>query len=234
MSDIAAAKSLLIVDDDTELSAMLATYLGENGYTVSTLNSAAQLDNALAKQMPDLLILDVMMPGEDGLSVARRLSEQLPILILSARGSEVDRILGLEFGVDDYMAKPFNPRELLARIKAVLRRQRTSRSAQKNFIDFGEFRLDMERRQLFRGDEPVQLTTAEFALLKALALHPGKVLTRDELANSANGPDRLPFDRSIDARVTRLRRRLGDDPANPRYIQTVWGTGYMFIAEITG
>ena len=206
MSDIAAAKSLLIVDDDTELSAMLATYLGENGYTVSTLNSAAQLDNALAKQMPDLLILDVMMPGEDGLSVARRLSEQLPILILSARGSEVDRILGLEFGVDDYMAKPFNPRELLARIKAVLRRQRTSRSAQKNFIDFGEFRLDMERRQLFRGDEPVQLTTAEFALLKALALHPGKVLTRDELANSANGPDRLPFDRSIPV----IYRRSGE------------------------
>jgi two-component system phosphate regulon response regulator OmpR len=232
MPEFADSQSLLIVDDDNELSAMLATYLGENGYAVSTLSSAAKLDEVLARQMPDLLILDVMMPGEDGLSVARRLSEQLPILILSARGGEVDRILGLEFGVDDYMAKPFNPRELLARIKAVLRRQRTNRPSARTSIDFGDFRLDLDKRQLFRDDVPVPLTTAEFALLKVLAQNPGKVLSRDDLANLANGPDRLPFDRSIDARVTRLRRRLGDDPTNPRYIQTVWGTGYMFIAEI--
>ena len=144
----------------------------------------------------------------------------------------MDRILGLEFGVDDYMAKPFNPRELLARIKAVLRRQRTNRPSARTSIDFGDFHLDLDKRQLLRDDVPVPLTTAEFALLKVLAQNPGKVLSRDDLANLANGPDRLPFDRSIDARVTRLRRRLGDDPTNPRYIQTVWGTGYMFIAEI--
>lgn len=221
---------LLIVDDDRELSSMLATYLTGQGYRVAVLDRGDGLDAMLAQAMPDLLILDVMLPGEDGLSIARRLSGRLPILMLSARGEDIDRILGLEFGADDYLAKPFNPRELLARVKALLRRVR--KPLPNDSLRFGDYVLDLTRRTLHRNGEPVALTSAEFALLKVLASHPGRVFTRDDLvAVGSNGPDRLPFDRSIDARVARLRRKLDDDSDAPRYIRTVWGAGYVFIGH---
>ncbi|MEW6120819.1 MAG: response regulator [Pseudomonadota bacterium] len=221
---------LLIVDDDRELSAMLATYLTGQGYRVTVLEDGSGLDVALAQLAPDLLILDVMLPGEDGLSIARRLNGRLPILMLSARGEDIDRILGLELGADDYLAKPFNPRELLARVKALLRR--ASKPPPCDRLRFGEFELDLARRTLHRQGEPVTLTSAEFSLLKVLASHPGRVFTRDDLvAVGSNGPDRLPFDRSIDARVARLRKKLDDDSDAPRYIRTVWGAGYVFIGH---
>ena len=223
---------LLIVDDDQDLSSMLTAYLKGQGYQVTTLGHGGGLDAALAQTAPDLLILDVMLPGEDGLSIARRLAGTLPILMLSAKGEDVDRILGLEFGADDYLAKPFNPRELLARIKALLRRVRTP--PQSGTLRFGEYVLDLSRRSLYRGCTPVVLTSAEFALLKMLASHPGRVFSRDDLvAAASSGPDRLPFDRSIDARVARLRKKLDDTPETPRYIRTVWGTGYVFIGHET-
>lgn len=220
---------LLIVDDDRELSAMLSTYFGEQGYHVSALDHGGGLDAVLARNMPDLLILDVMLPGEDGLSIARRLAGSVPILMLSAQGDDVDRILGLEFGADDYLAKPFNPRELLARVKALLRRTRTPPAH--DTVRFGEYVLDIARRTLHKNEVPVVLTTAEFALLKVLASYPGRVFSRDDLVTAASGPDRLPFDRSIDARVARLRRKLGDSPTAPRYIRTIWGTGYVFTGH---
>ena len=223
---------LLIVDDDHELSSMLSTYLTGQGYQVTVLGHGGGLDAALAQTAPDLLIFDVMLPGEDGLSIARRLAGTLPILMLSAKGEDIDRILGLEFGADDYLAKPFNPRELLARIKALLRRVRTP--PQGSTLRFGDYVLDLARRTLHRNGAPVALTSAEFALLKVLAGHPGRVFTRDDLVAAANsGPDRLPFDRSIDARVARLRKKLDDASDAPRYIRTVWGTGYVFVGHET-
>ena len=223
---------ILIIDDDLELSSMLATYLGGNGLTVSVLNHGNGLEATLAQAAPDLLILDVMLPGEDGLSIARRLAGTLPILMLSAKGEDIDRILGLEFGADDYLAKPFNPRELLARVKALLRR--SHKPATNSTLRFGDYLLDLERRSLHQNGSPVALTSAEFALLKILASHPGRVFTRDDLVTAASsGPDRLPFDRSIDARVARLRKKLGDDPDAPRFIRTVWGAGYVFVGHET-
>lgn len=221
---------LLIVDDDQELSSMLTAYLTSQGYQVATLGHGSGIDAAIAQNAPDLLILDVMLPGEDGLSIARRLAGALPILMLSARGEDIDRILGLEFGADDYMAKPFNPRELVARIKALLRRSR--QAARRAPLSFGEYVLDLSRRSLHRNGVPIALTSAEFALLKVLASHPGRVFSRDDLVAAASGgPDRLPFDRSIDARVARLRRKLDDPSDAPRYIRTVWGVGYVFIGH---
>ena len=221
---------ILIVDDDLDLSSMLATYLEGHGLTASVLNHGNGLDATLAQSAPDLLILDVMLPGEDGLSIARRLAGTLPILMLSAKGEDIDRILGLEFGADDYLAKPFNPRELLARVKALLRR--AHKPAAHTMLRFGDYVLDLERRSLQQNGESVALTSAEFALLRILASHPGRVFTRDDLVTAASsGPDRLPFDRSIDARVARLRKKLGDDPEKPRFIRTVWGAGYVFVGH---
>lgn len=221
---------LLIVDDDHDLSSMLSTYLTAQGYQVAVLAHGGGLDAALAQGAPDLLILDVMLPGEDGLSIARRLAGALPILMLSAKGEDIDRILGLEFGADDYLAKPFNPRELLARVRALLRR--TRKPVVQETLRFGDFVLDLARRTLHKNGTPVELTSAEFALLKVLASHPGRVFSRDDLvAAAAGGPDRIPFDRSIDARVARLRRKLDDAAETPRYIRTVWGAGYVFVGH---
>jgi DNA-binding response OmpR family regulator len=227
---------ILVVDDDPGLRTLLEQYLGTQGYAVTTAADGKDMDAALTTIKPDLVILDLMMPGEDGLSIARRLraSTALPIIMLSARGEDIDRIVGLEVGADDYMPKPFNPRELLARIRAVLRRGQGAAEADdaaQHANEFGPFRLDMDAQRLLCDGEEVSLTTAEFAILRIFVEHPNRVLTRDGLMDMIKGYERDPFDRSIDVRVTRLRRKIEPDPANPVYIRTVWGQGYLFAPK---
>jgi DNA-binding response OmpR family regulator len=174
-----------------------------------------------------------MLPGEDGLSIARRLQGDhgLPIVMISARGEELDRIVGLEVGADDYLPKPFNPRELLARVRAVLRRSGSSDALPKErgkHYEFGDFRFDGEKRVLYRGTEEIDLSRAEFDLLQVFVKRPNRVLSRDQIMDYLGGHDRDPFDRSIDVRVTRLRHKIEDDPSDPRLIRTAWGVGYQF------
>lgn len=229
-----AAEHLLVVDDDPELRDLLARYLGEQGFQVSAVADGSAMDKLLEHKLPDLVILDLMLPGEDGLSIARRLRAQyqFPIIILSARGEEVDRIVGLEVGADDYLPKPFNPRELLARIRAVLRRPAQQTAIETNGRHrFGPFTLDVQRHTLMRAGSEIGLTAGEFALLQVLVAHPNHVLSRDRLIDLLKGYDRSPFDRSIDVRVTRLRRKIEDDPTAPRYLRTIWGQGYLFTPE---
>ena len=221
-------ESILVVDDDGPLAALMQRYLTENGYQVATVPDGRAMDAYLHQGRADLVILDLMLPGDDGLAIARRLRQQgkLPIIMCSARGDEVDRILGLELGADDYLPKPFNPRELLARVRAVLRRAGTQEA--EAVQSFGPFRLHVESHRLLRDGEEVALTAGEFALLRAFAEHPNRVLSRDTLVELIKGYERGPFDRSVDVRVTRLRRKLEDDPESPCYIRTVWGAGYLF------
>ncbi len=226
---------ILVVDDDPDLHELLGRYLSEQGFEVTGVEDGAAMDRFLATRSTDLIILDLMLPGEDGLSIAKRLrsDRDTPIIMLSARGEEVDRIVGLEVGADDYLPKPFNPRELLARIRAVLRRPTApsnaeSDNAQEQTFSFGPFRLDPVTQELTRDEEKVSLTSGEFALLKIFVEHPNRVLSRDTLVDRLKGFERSPYDRSIDVRVTRLRRKIESDPSSPVYIHTVWGEGYRF------
>jgi len=233
---------ILVVDDDVRLRDLLNRYLREQGYTVRTVSDAADMNRQLARERYDLMILDLMLPGEDGLSICRRLrgsGEEMPIIMLTAKGDDVDRIVGLEVGADDYLAKPFNPRELVARIQAVLRRRPPpappgAPSTETEIVEFGEFRLNLATRTLARNSEPVPLTTGEFALLKVLAQHPRTPLSRDKLMELGRGREFGAFDRSIDVQVSRLRKLIEPDPAKPVYIQTVWGFGYVFIPDGDG
>ena len=229
--------TLLIVDDDAGIRDLLSRYLGEQGFAVRVAGDATEMDAVLAEGKIDLIILDLMLPGEDGLSIARRLqtSHKLPVIMLSARGEEMDRIIGLEVGADDYLPKPFSPRELLARIRAVLRRRggpcEPDGDGENGIFRFGDFRLNLKSRSLRRTDEEVPLTTGEFNLLQAFVEHPDRALSRDQLVDFIKGYDRSPFDRSIDVRVTRLRQKIEDDPKSPQFIHTVWGVGYMFTPQ---
>ncbi|MBE0593467.1 MAG: response regulator [Gemmatimonadales bacterium] len=220
---------ILVVDDDEGLRELLVRYLSDNGYDASGASDGVAMKRHLGAHPVDLLLLDVMLPGEDGLSLARTLSAQgsPPIIMLSARGDEVDRIVGLEIGADDYLPKPFSHRELLARIAAVLRRRHAPAPAGR-FRRFGPFEVDLEARRLTRNGEQVELSGAEFELLKVLLDHPGRVLSRDALVDLLKGYERAPFDRMVDVRVTRLRRKIEIDPAHPVYLRTVWGEGYLF------
>lgn len=224
---------LLVVDDDAELRELTDEYLSKNGFRVHTVGDAVEMDAWLAEQRPDLLILDLMLPGEDGLSIAKRLKAQgaFPIIMLSAQGDDVDRIVGLEIGADDYLAKPFNPRELLARIRAVLRRAGATEADARDVREFGPFLLDLDAHQLLREGTEVALTSGEFDLLAVLSAHPNKVLDRDRILDLLTGAERAPFDRSIDVRVTRLRAKIETDATKPAYIKTVWGKGYMFCPD---
>ncbi|ABI40874.1 two component transcriptional regulator, winged helix family [Shewanella sp. MR-4] len=229
---------ILVVDDDMRLRALLERYLMEQGYQVRSAANAEQMDRLLERENFHLIVLDLMLPGEDGLSICRRLRQQgstIPIVMLTAKGDEVDRIIGLELGADDYLPKPFNPRELLARIKAVMRRQVQdvpgAPAQQEAEITFGEFSLDLATREMYHGDEAITLTSGEFAVLKVLVTHPREPLSRDKLMNLARGRDYSALERSIDVQVSRLRRLIEKDPANPRYIQTVWGLGYVFVPD---
>ena len=226
--------TLLVVDDDAELRELLQEYLEQKGYAVVCVEDGPAMDAALASQAVDLVVLDIMLPGEDGLSIARRLKEQgnSPIIMLSAQGEDVDRIVGLEVGADDYMAKPFNPRELLARIRAVLRRGTARDAAEdEHLVSFGPFVLDLNAHRLVNDGRVVSLTGGEFDLLSTLARHPNRVLNRDRILDLLTGAERSPFDRSIDVRVARLRGKIEPDPASPIYIRTIWGKGYMFCPD---
>jgi two-component system phosphate regulon response regulator OmpR len=225
---------ILVVDDDADLRRLLSDYLRQEGFEVAGVENGSAMDAWLAEHDADLLILDLMLPGEDGLSLARRLrkTSHVPIVMLSARGEDVDRIVGLEVGADDYLSKPFNPRELLARIRAVLRRQvQVTATDEEGGLAFGPYRLDPERRELTREGEPVPLTGGEFDLLMVLAQRPNRVLDRDSLLDLIKGYERSPFDRSIDVQVARLRAKIEPDTKHPRYLRTVWGKGYMFTPQ---
>ncbi len=230
--------SVLVVDDDADLRDLLIRYLRSNGFDAYAVSDAAALDKWLLERSPDLVVLDLMLPDRDGLTIARELRNRgdLPVVMLSAHGTDVDRIIGLEVGADDYLAKPFNPRELLARIRAVLRRRlggrdREATAATEHEYRFGPFCLDMHAHQLARGGTEVPLTSAEFRLLSLFIEHANKLLTRDALMNMLKGYDCAAFDRSIDVAVTRLRRKIEDNPAAPQYIRTVRGEGYLFMPQ---
>ncbi|MDP2792965.1 MAG: response regulator [Sulfurisoma sp.] len=220
---------ILVVDDDEGLRELLVRYLSDNGFDAAAVAEGTAMKHHLATHPVDLILLDVMLPGEDGLVLARSLSaEGSPaIIMLSARGEEVDRIVGLEVGADDYLPKPFSHRELLARVTAVLRRRRPP-AAPGRFRHFGPFEVDIEAHRLMRNGAEVELSGAEFSLLKVLLDHPDRVLSRDALVELLKGYERGPFDRMVDVRVTRLRRKIEADPGHPVYLRTVWGEGYLF------
>ena len=230
-------ETIYVTDDDRGIRDLLAEYLGTQGYQVQTAESGEALDALLAQKLPDLLVLDWMMPGEDGLSIARRLRAQAgfpPIIMLSAKGEDIDRIIGLEVGADDYLPKPFNPRELLARVRAVLRRQHAAPAddnAHSRTVKFGPFTVNLDARTLSRAGVEITLTGGEYELLEIFVTHANRALSRDWLMDQLRGFERDPFDRSIDVRVNRLRKKIEDDPANPAYIRTQRGQGYMFMPQ---
>src|SRR5436309_2987987 len=230
---------ILVVDDDQRLRDLLVRYLGGEGYEVKAVPDAPGMDKQLARERYDLLVLDLMLPGEDGLAICRRLRGQAnapAIIMLTAKGDDVDRIVGLEMGADDYLPKPFNPRELLARINAVLRRKAPAGppgapAAGGELHRFGRFEFNLATRALSKDGKSVSLTTGEYSVLKVLVQHPRTPLSRDKLMELARGREYEVFDRSIDVQVSRLRKLVEKDPAHPAYIQTVWGFGYVFVPD---
>lgn len=230
---------LLVVDDDARIRDLLKRYLSQEGFDVLIAEDGKSLSRVMQRETVDLIVLDLMMPGEDGLSICRRLRaahDLTPIIMLTAKTEDVDRIVGLEVGADDYLGKPFNPRELLARIHAVLRRRPSQEvpgapSSDMEVVRFGAFTFDLGARTLRKNDEELQLTTGEFAMLKVLVRHPRIALSREKLAQLSRGREFEPFDRSLDVQVSRLRKLVEVDPASPRFIQTVWGVGYVFVPD---
>ncbi|MGB4923399.1 MAG: two-component system response regulator OmpR [Candidatus Nitrotoga sp.] len=229
---------ILIIDDDSRLRSLLLRYLGEQGFTVKAAIDGSEMDKALALNRYHLLVLDLMLPNEDGLSILRRLrgaGENVPVILLTAKGDEIDRIIGLEMGADDYLPKPFNPRELVARIHAILRRKGTqpvgAPQTEEKIVTFGVYELNLATRALSKSGVPIALTTGEFALLKTLVTHPRHPLSRDKLMELARGRNHDPFDRAIDVQISRLRKLIETDLAHPRFIQTVWGHGYVFVPD---
>jgi two-component system OmpR family response regulator len=239
METMEAADHILVVDDDAEIRALLGTYLEKNGYRTTVAADGKAMRAVLARTRVDLVVLDLMLPGEDGLTLCRNLRAEsdTPVIMLTARGEETDRIVGLEMGADDYLAKPFSPRELLARIKSVLRRYRSLplnlRADEGREIMFGGWRLDPVARHLISSEGVVtSLSGAEFQLLRVFLSHPNHVLTRDQLMLLTKGHEADPLDRSIDINVSRLRHRLHDDPADPAIIKTVRGEGYVLAVPV--
>lgn len=222
---------ILVVDDDPELRSLLQRFLGEHGFHVRTADGGKALDRALQREPADVIVLDLMMPGEDGLAICRRLraeGDNTPVIILTARGDPVDRVLGLEMGADDYLGKPFLPRELVARIAAILRRVGPERGfGRDDTLTVGPFVINFSAMAVARDGAPLALSSREYALLAALARSVGRPLSRAQLIERALGRDAEVTDRAIDVQVARLRRAIGDDPANPRHVRTVWGVGYV-------
>jgi two-component system OmpR family response regulator len=231
---------ILIVDDDSEIRDLLSRFLSKHDFRVTTARDGREMEQALKDWAIDLIVLDLMLPGDDGLTLCRRVRADsfVPIIMLTAMAEDVDRIIGLEVGADDYLPKPFNPRELAARIKAVLRRVSappvpTAADAGADKLAFAGFELEQATRTLRRDDQPIQLTAGEYDLLIAFVEHPRRVLNRDQLLDMARGRAAIPFDRSIDVQVGRLRKKIEPDPKNPSLIKTVRGGGYMFTAEVS-
>jgi two-component system phosphate regulon response regulator OmpR len=240
MSTSARLDKIVIVDDDARIRDLLRRFLSPEGFDVLLAEDGRALDRILLRETIDLVVLDLMLPGEDGLSICRRLRAagvKTPVIMLTAKVEDVDRITGLEIGADDYLGKPFNPRELLARIHAVLRRRPQTEvpgapsAGDHEVIAFGDFSLDLGTRSLSKSGRDMPLTSGEFAMLKALARHPKQPLTRDKLAQLARGREFEPFDRSLDVQISRLRKMIEADPASPKIIQTVWGVGYVFVPD---
>jgi two-component system phosphate regulon response regulator OmpR len=232
-------KRILVVDDDQRLRELVVRYFTEQGFEARAVPDAPAMDRHLARERYDLVVLDLMLPGEDGLAICRRLRSQgggPAILMLTAKGDEVDRIVGLEMGADDYLPKPFNPRELVARVNAVLRRRAPAGPPGAPATDteihrFGAFEFNLATRSLAREGKPVALTTGEYSVLKVLVQHPRQPLSRDKLMELARGREYGVFDRSIDVQISRLRKIVEEDHAQPRHIQTVWGFGYVFVPD---
>ena len=229
---------ILVVDDDIRLRDLLRRYLSEQGFNVVTAEHASAMNKLWQREKYDLLVLDLMLPGEDGLSICRRLrglGDNTPIIMLTAKSEDIDRIIGLEMGADDYLPKPFNPRELVARINAVLRRrgheEPSGPSDFQEVFEFGGFVLDLSTRTLKKGGEHIALTTGEFSVLKVFARHSRQPLSREKLMELARGREYEVYDRSLDVQISRLRKIIEPDPSTPLYIQTVWGLGYVFIPE---
>jgi two-component system OmpR family response regulator len=236
---MATPDHILIVDDDVEIRGLLGEYLRKQGYRATAVADGRAMRSAMEKSRPDAIVLDVMLPGEDGLALCRdlRARSDIPIIMLTARGDETDRIVGLELGADDYLAKPFNPRELLARVKSVLRRARSLpenlRPQERRFYRFAGWTLDATSRNLTAPDRVViSLSGAEFRLLRVFLEHPNRVLTRDQLIDLMLSRDAAPFDRAIDVQVSRLRHRLREDAKEPALIKTVRGQGYVLAAPV--
>ncbi len=230
---------ILVVDDDPRLRDLLRRYLDEQGFNVYVAENASSMNKLWVREHFDLVVLDLMLPGEDGLSICRRMrgsNDHTPIIMLTAKGEDIDRIVGLEMGADDYLSKPFNPRELVARIHAVLRRRAPSElpgapSETVEIFKFGDFVLNLATRTLTKNQHEISLTTGEFSVLKVFARHPRHPLSREKLMELARGREYEVFDRSLDVQISRLRKLIEPDPSNPRFIQTVWGLGYVFIPE---
>jgi len=234
MNKAADKQHILIVDDDGALQELVSEYLGMSGYRVSTADDGNMMRKVLSETCVDLVALDLMLPGEDGLTLLRWLREQHgpPVIIISARGDEVDRVVGLEMGADDYLAKPFGPRELLARIRAVLRRSSEQEMTnEEKSLSFGPYRLQLGSHSISYAGTEMTLTSGEFNLLRVFLEHANQVLSRDHLISLLKGYERSPFDRSIDVRVTRLRRKIEPKPETPVYLRTVWGEGYLFTPQ---
>ena len=231
-------KKILIIDDDIKLIELLSEYLGGNQFDVSAIFDGMNAVAEIKTQMPDLIILDYMMPGKDGLEVLRdiRAHHDLPVIMLTAKGDDTDRIVGLELGADDYLPKPFNPRELLARIKAILRRHVTpflnGHQNKDLVIRSGDLILNKTAHTIEINGNIIDLSTTEFKILEVLMKSPNRVLSRDQIMNMAQGKDFMAFDRSIDIHISKLRSKIETDPALPKRIKTIWGTGYMFVESL--
>ena len=231
-------KTILLVDDDAKLRKLLTEYLEGYGYCVRTAPDGLEALEALRREVPDIIILDVMMPHKDGLEVLSEIRSEhaIPVIMLTAKGEEADRIVGLELGADDYLPKPFNPRELLARIKAVLRRVRPSGQAsavreEPDILLAGSLTLNRDKRALYIDEREIELSATEFNLLEALMSRPNTVMNRDQLMNLARGRDFIAFDRSVDVHISKLRAKLKAFPSCENVIKTIWGVGYMFVDE---
>jgi two-component system phosphate regulon response regulator OmpR len=227
-------KKVLIVDDDARLRKLLKEYLEGNDFQVLALEDGAEALSTVRKESPDMVILDIMLPGKDGLEVLReiRTVHSVPVIMLTAKGEETDRIVGLELGADDYLPKPFNPRELLARMKAVWRRSVPEGMVgrdEAHLIRAGELVLNKAKLTVLVEGREIELSLTEYRVLEALMTNPNRVLTRDQLMNMARGRDFMAFDRSIDVHISKLRAKVESDPRSPKRIKTIWGTGYMFV-----
>lgn len=228
---------IAIVEDDEEILRLVSSLLSQEGYAVEAAENGAALDAVLSRTRPDLIILDLMLPGEDGLSICRRLranNGSIPILMLTAKGDPIDRVVGLELGADDYLTKPFNPRELVARVRAILRRARgmTEPEANRRYT-FADFVIDLDARTLFTtAGEPVPLTTAEFDLLACFVQRPRRVLSREQLLDWTRGRNADPFDRAIDMTISRLRKKIDAAAPGTNLISTVRNNGYLFVASV--